>query len=295
MASSVRGKPGLPPGIAGGVGRAVGLAEGPQCGDQRRTQRRVRRGHLGGVVDHGAGDRRHLVGVERVERDTVACQRDCRLDQLAPRQLAELAMRVLQAPHDAGDSGRARPEPAVERRRALRVEVHVAGGRGRRHLAVVDGGARAVRQPDHHEPAAADVAGGGMGDAERERDGDGGIHGVPAALQDGDTDVTGVGLGAGDGALPARRDALIAIGRRRAADGGRGHEPHDPAGHQQDTQETPSQHQPPLAVIVPRSRHSGSRERSRLSLDAPTRYWLWPAPGGRRRCRVSCTIVASSG
>ena len=51
------------------------------------------------------------------------------------------------------------------------------------------------------------------------RDGDGGVDRVAAALQDGEADVAGVGLGAGDGALPAGGDALVLIVRRRAADG----------------------------------------------------------------------------
>ena len=113
--------------------------------------------------------RGHLVGVERVERDAVARQRDRRLDQLAPRQLAELAVRVAR--------GRARRRgcpPRAARCGCRAVGVPSASrymsrlAAPRRHLAVVDGGAAAVRQPDHHEPAAADVAGGGMGDAERE-------------------------------------------------------------------------------------------------------------------------------
>ncbi len=204
------GELGLPPGVAPGVGRAVGLAEGPQRGRHRPTQGRVRRGHLGGVVGHVERHRGHLGGVERVEDDAVARQRNCRLDQLAPGQLAVLAVRVLQAAHDAGDAGGTGPDAAVARRLAGGVEVHVARRGAWRRLAVVDGGARAVRQPDHHEPAAADVAGGRMRDAQGEGDGDGGIDRVAAALQDGDAHVAGVGLRAGDGAVLSRGDALVA-------------------------------------------------------------------------------------
>jgi hypothetical protein len=53
-----------------------------------------------------------------------------------------------------------------------------------------------------------------MGHAERERDGDRGVHGVAAALQDSDADIGGVGLGAGNRAAPAGREALE-VGRRR--------------------------------------------------------------------------------
>ena len=56
-----------------------------------------------------------------------------------------------------------------------------------------------------------------MGDAERERDGDGGVDRVPAALQDGEADVAGVGLGAGDGALTSGGDARLLVRRRELA------------------------------------------------------------------------------
>ena len=50
-----------------------------------------------------------------------------------------------------------------------------------------------------------------MGDAERERDGNRRIDRVPAAFQDRDAEVAGVGLRAGDGAQPPAGDALVAL------------------------------------------------------------------------------------
>ena len=61
---------------------------------------------------------------------------------------------------------------------AALLHVHVARARGRRHLAIVERHGAAVGQPDDHEPAAADVARLGVGDREREADGDGGVDGV---------------------------------------------------------------------------------------------------------------------
>ena len=206
------GKIGLPPRVALRVGRAVGLAEGPQRGGHRLAQRRVgRRAPWRRSRPWCASpwpSRRR--GTRRARRRRAPAQSPAR------RARATAACRTCGARTPGPARRRGCPRRAARRgcrasacRAASRYMSRVAAAR--RHLAVVDGGAAAVRQPDHHEPAAADVAGGGMGDAERERDGNRGIDRVAAALQDRDADVAGVGLRAGDCAQPPGGDALVAL------------------------------------------------------------------------------------
>jgi hypothetical protein len=204
----------LAPGLAGSIWRAVGLAEGAERRRHRVAQGRVRFRHFARVVRHRPRHAGHLVGVERVEDDALAGEPDRWPNQIAPLQLAELAVGVLQAADDAGDARGARADPAVGRRLAVGVEIHVTAGGPGRHLPIVDRGAGAVRQPDDHEPAAADVAGGRMRDAEGEGDRDGRVHGVAAALQDRDADVGRVRFRGRDRAAPSGRDALGFVRRR---------------------------------------------------------------------------------
>ena len=65
----------------------------------------------------------------------------------------------------------------------------------RRLLAVVDGRLTAIGHPNHHEPAAAKVSGRRMRDGEGKADGDGGVHGVAAVLQDAEPGARGVFVG----------------------------------------------------------------------------------------------------
>ena len=210
----------LPPRVALGVGRAVGLAEGPQRGAHRLAQRRVgRRAPCRRTSAMRARHRRHLVGVERVEHDTVARQRDGGLDQLR----ATAACRTCGA-----RSARPATTPGMPAARgpmrlscvgvAGGVEVHVAASRrpapsrGSRWRCCVPSGSRITMNPP--PPMLPAV---GMRDAQREGDGDGGVDRVAAALQDGHADVAGVGLGARDGAVPSGRDARSARPRRELA------------------------------------------------------------------------------
>ena len=109
---------------------------------------------------------------------------------------------------------------------------------GRRRLAVVDRRLAAIRQADHHEAAAADVARARVRHRQREADGDRGVHGVAALLQDvhaglatrnASADATipcrardGLARGAVDGAEPPHIAAMHAMhdharGARRRA------------------------------------------------------------------------------
>ena len=74
---------------------------------------------------------------------------------------------------------------------ALRVEKGFVVDRGRRGLAIVDGGVLAVGAVNHHEAAAADIAGARIGHSHREADRDRGIDRVAAALQNIDADPRG--------------------------------------------------------------------------------------------------------
>ena len=74
----------------------------------------------------------------------------------------------------------------------MRIEKHRGRGGGRRGLAIVDGDVLIVfRQMDHHEAAAADIAGARISDGERKGGGDRGVDRIAAAIQDLDADARG--------------------------------------------------------------------------------------------------------
>ena len=79
---------------------------------------------------------------------------------------------------------------ALVRGVAGRVEVHVVGRGGRRGFPVVERRHLATRRAMHDEPTAPDVAGVRQHDLEREGDGDGGVDGVAALLEDVDARLT---------------------------------------------------------------------------------------------------------
>ena len=72
---------------------------------------------------------------------------------------------------------------------ALGVLEHGGGGGGRGFFTKIEEGRAAVREPEGHEAAAADIAGLGVGDGQGVADGDGGIHGVAALAEDIGADV----------------------------------------------------------------------------------------------------------
>src|SRR5262249_14367136 len=146
------------------VAAALGLAE-----DALQFRKLARRG------DEGT-DRR---GVERVEGKTFLRQADGGEDDFFPGQLAEALLGQCQAADGAGDADDLVAEFAV----LLAVHGFVRGGGG--GLAVVDDdGVFLAAGVDDHEAAAADVAGRGVGDGQREGCGDRGIDGVAAFFQD---------------------------------------------------------------------------------------------------------------
>jgi hypothetical protein len=74
--------------------------------------------------------------------------------------------------------------------------------RPRRGLAVVDRRLASVREPDHHEAAAAEVSRFRQRHGQREADGHRRVDGVAALLQDRQPRLARVPLGGGDDAVP---------------------------------------------------------------------------------------------
>ena len=104
----------------------------------------------------------HRLGVALIERVAVASERDRRLDQRLPRQLAEAPMRKRQPRDRAGYARGLGAEHAVFGQLTLRVEVHRLRRGSRGDLAKVDRGALTAARPHEHETAAAQIAAGGM-------------------------------------------------------------------------------------------------------------------------------------
>jgi hypothetical protein len=90
----------------------------------------------------------------------------------------------------------------------VRIEVHVARRLLGRALAEVDERLASVGEADQHVAAAAEVAGEGMRGGHREPDGNRGVHGVAAGLEDGHADVGGLRFHGDDHPVP-RADRLM--------------------------------------------------------------------------------------
>ena len=138
-----------------------------------------------------------LVGNIVVERDAVARHGDRGRDQIGEREMAGAVFLLgqRQARHRAGHAdGERRRARLLRIGVALVVEEALGVDRRRRGLAIVDGGIPAAGKVNHHEAAAADIAGARIADGERETDRDGGIHRIAALLQDVDADMRRAGL-----------------------------------------------------------------------------------------------------
>ncbi len=84
----------------------------------------------------------------------------------------------------------------------MRVQVHVARGRSRGLLPVVDEVRFAIGKPDEHEAAAAEVPRRRVGYGKRETGGHRGIHGISALLHDLDAGAAGIYLHARHHGVP---------------------------------------------------------------------------------------------
>ena len=143
------------------------------------------------VLAHRAAQLRVEVARQiRVQHEAVARERHRGLDQPLPRQRAQLGVRERKAAHAARHTRR---EVAVRRQRAVDVAVGAEIHRRRRRagslLAEVERARRAVGHPHDDEAAAADVAGRGMRDRERERRCDGRVDRVASVGQYGRADI----------------------------------------------------------------------------------------------------------
>ncbi len=100
-------------------------------------------------------------------------------------------------------------------RLAVRAQKHVARRRGRRGLAVVDGDRFvAFGAMDHHEAAAADVAGARVGDSHRKAGGDSRVHRIAAARENVAADFCAAPLLRDHHAVGGEHGAEL-LGRRR--------------------------------------------------------------------------------
>ena len=156
----------------------------------------------------------------------VPCQRDSRLDQFTPGQAAEALVRL----PEPGYRPRHRGGLAADQRGilddvAVIVEIHVLVGSEWRLFAIVEERSFPVLV-DHHEAAAADVAGIDVGHRHRKAGRYGRIDRVAAAAQDILRDVRRIRIRYGDGGLSCI-DTLVR--RRRGWCSGFGSRP---AGHE---------------------------------------------------------------
>ena len=145
----------------------------------------LRRGRPARKPPRTAGQRvGHVVG----DDEAVTRELDGRLEQVRQRELAGAVF--LQRQRQARDgAGHPDAERGIARLGdiglAVGAEEHVAGGRGRRGLAVVDGDVLAAfRRVDDHEAAAADVSRARIGDGQRKAGRDRGVDRIAALPQD---------------------------------------------------------------------------------------------------------------
>ena len=179
---------------------AAGLAEGSDRGGKRRHRAR----HL--AVEPARESCRHREALGEADR---------RRHDVLPRELAELLVRELHAPHRARH---ARREIAGggEAPNDLSVgsEIHRRRRRERRLLAVVERRHVAGRRADDHEAAAADVAGGRVRHGQRKRSRDRRVDGVPAPGEHRGAGIARRRRHADDQAV-LRRDAQVGLRARR--------------------------------------------------------------------------------
>ena len=122
------------------------------------------------------------------ERETVVGELDGGSHYSFDRQPAVLFLRINQAGDGAGNadgpvSDNARIFAGFRDDIALRVQIHIFCGRGRRFLAEVDETSLALGVAKEHEAAATEIAGLRMDDGERKAGGDCGIDGIASGVQ----------------------------------------------------------------------------------------------------------------
>jgi hypothetical protein len=126
------------------------------------------------------------------------CQRDSRVDQLAPGEPAEAEMGLPHAPHRSGDPSGEMPDHRAFIEVATGVEEHVSRGTSRSAGPVVQCLDGPIRRAEQHEAATRHVARLRVHDGQGEGDGHRRVDGVPAAIEHGKTDLAGVPIGGDD-------------------------------------------------------------------------------------------------
>ena len=165
----------------------VGLDE-PGAGG-RRLAIHQELGSRGGEAGESLRLAPDLTAARTVQWVAVARQLYRRCDQLLPGEVAEPAMRLEHPGDRARHADRTRAGERRLGRDAGRIDVHVAG-RGRRcGLAEIEGAHGVAVHANHHEAAAADVAGHGVYHGQGERDGHRCIDCIATATQDVDAHV----------------------------------------------------------------------------------------------------------
>ncbi len=120
------------------------------------------------------------------EGEAVARHRNRRRDQIGQRETAGAVFVLGQ--REAGDgAGHADGKRGIARFLrigiALRIEKAFGVDAARRGFAIIDRGVVAIGEVDHHEAAAAEIAGARIADGQRKADRDRGIHRIAALLQ----------------------------------------------------------------------------------------------------------------
>ena len=194
------------------AGRQVGLAE-DLAGCVRRPFLRELR-HRGGIGRHPLEHPRERSGESVRDPEAVAGQLHRRPHEALPGHRALFLPGEAEAGHRSRDPHRLVAQVMdLEAVLPVLVEPHLGMRRRGGLLAEVVGERLPARGPPDQEPAAPDVAGGGMGHRQREGGRHRGVHRVPAVAQN---------LGAHLGSDRALRDHHALTGADRGALGGRG-------------------------------------------------------------------------
>src|SRR5690606_231697 len=177
------------------------------------------RGDAGGIALHGRQHAGERAGEAGHDGEAVARAADGGPDQLAPGPGGVALVREREAGDRAGHAHR-QVAVVVDARGVLarRVQEHLRVRAERRLLAEVEARGAAVREADHDESAAADVAGRGVRDGEREAGRDRGVQRVAAGGEHLLADAAG-DLRRGDDHAAGRADGRG--GRVRRGTGGR--------------------------------------------------------------------------
>ena len=271
--------------LAGGVRLAVFVVRCQRC-------------RVGGelVARTGQGG-----GQSRRNFKTVTRELHRRVNQLGPRHLAVFLVRVREAGHRTRYAHTlVRVMVNARRVGAGAVEEHLRRGAGRRFFAEVDSGGFAIGEADHHEAAAADVAGGRIGDRQREAGSDGGVDGIAAVGEHVAAGLAGDGAGrnhhtlrgvnggawgpGGGGFLGAEGEGEDGAGQPETGGdaGGQGRESHGSAGlGRRDPANLPFRPMPDYASRLPGNGDPGAGRKRRLRDEPGTP--VAPLRASRRR------------